>query len=310
MQTILSSVNFRMAKRTLKNVKLRTIGSFARVYALQHIDIAKQRRDGRLKPTSMHVETTTYCTRPCNGCYIPLEERNDRRVMELDTARSAVRMGKKAGIRVYNFIGGEPMTEATLPLVDTIVRENPDVSFYCCTNASMLSKKNEMLEPLVSRHNMSFGLSIDGFEETNDSLRGKGSFRMVGEAAEFLFSRGCFFGAVPTIRPENRAEATSDGFLEFLVKSGFSYVFYSLSQPSLGIEFQRLAAKAKSMPIFLYCNELGASGELSASWRTRIVYVAKDGSFLNDRRERIKIPVDSAGFASVSEHGEWQKKFR
>jgi len=310
MKTAFAPLNFRIASRAMKGVRFRTLCTFVKGYAFHHAHVKRERKKSQPTPTSMHLEVTTRCIRNCEGCYMLREDKKDGRVMELEIAREAILMGKEAGINVYTFVGGEPMTLATMPLVLTLVRENPDVIFFCCSNSFAIAKEKKAFAPLVSMHNMSIGLSIDGFEKTNDSIRGKDAFKTFLDAAEYLKSKRCFFGAVPTIRQENKEEVTSKKFLYFLADHGFSFVYYSLMQPSLGEEYRRLAATARNLPIYLHCNELGEIGELSPTWRTRIVYVAKEGHFLNDRRERIPIPAHSKGFSSVSSNENWLKKFR
>lgn len=309
MTNLIAPLSAQLVSRTIKNVRPLTIAKFVSNYAFQHHQFHVQNRTGEMRPTFMHLEITTYCQKKCKGCYVPPEERRQKDVMDIGTARKAVAFGRKIGVRIYNFMGGETVSRPTLPLIETIVRENPWLSFYGCTNACMLSTQAKYLDSLVRQSNMSFGLSIDGFEQTNDAMRGKRSFRSVVRASEYLAANRCLYGAVVTLRPENAVEATSDGFLEFLISKGFSFVSYSLSRQELKSHFIRLSDSPNSKLIYTYCSSLGPITDLSLQWYNRIIYVAKDGSLLNDRKQRVKLSSLDEPLENYTSRDEWRKRF-
>lgn len=309
MSNIMAPLGMKLIGRTIKNVNPLAIVKFSSNYAYQHSQFHRQNRTGAMSPTFMHLEITTRCTKNCKGCYVPLNERRQEDVMDVGTARKAVAFGKKIGVRNYNFMGGETVTRATLPLIETIVRENPWLSFYCCTNACLLSSQAHYLDSLVRQSNMSFGLSIDGFGPTNDSIRGKGAFKSVVRASEYLAENRCLYGAVVTLRPENAVEATTDKFLGFLINQGFSFLAYSLSQQELKSHFIRLSGSPNSKLIYTYCSSLGPITDLSLQWYNRIIYVAKDGSLLNDRKRRLKLSDLDDPIEKYTSRPEWQNRF-
>ncbi|MCL6088987.1 MAG: radical SAM protein [Candidatus Marsarchaeota archaeon] len=307
---ILNNLNHRIIRNALTRVNLPTLTKFMSVYLYQEAQIRRQNKEGVVKPTAMHLELTTFCPQRCKDCYLPITDRLEPEIMESETARKAMEAGRRAGMRVYTFIGGEPISAKTLPLVQMIVKDYPWATFYTCTNGSYLARHGESMGGLLRAHNLSIGLSVDGFEATNDYFRWKGSYADVMDAARHLKGMRCFFGATATLRPGNFDELVSQDFLSHLSERGFSYVFYSISSTQLTPKLKAIAKGdfGQKTPVFLYAND-GDYGHFSASSRSRIIYVTKRGQLLNDRQERILVGgVDNLHQAETAP--QWAKKYR
>ncbi len=312
MRSTISHFNPSLVSRTFSQVRMGAIGTLVFNYMFQEYSIAKQNRSGVVKPTVMHLELTTYCNWGCPRCYIEKEERKSKETIDSQTAHQAVQKGISWGIRIYNLIGGEPVSEDTLQIIGDMLTENPRLNFHCCTNGDLLSSSNEKLDELVLKNNFNIGLSIDGFEDTNDTIRTRYSFDKVMSAAEYLSSKRCFFGAVATIWPENSEEVTSEQFIDFLIDNGFVYVFYSIP---LGIDQSVLADALnrlkllKPKPIFFYVEKFGHVDDFARLKSNRSVYVKNDGIVLNDRKERIPIGSIDCDLEYLISHQDWQRRF-
>jgi sulfatase maturation enzyme AslB (radical SAM superfamily) len=271
-----------------------------------------QNKKGLILPTTMHIEVSTYCPKDCLKCYIPEEERRNPQIMTLNIANSAIELGKSLGIRNYNLIGGEPLYKRNLSLINKILETHPSLSFYCCSNGDIFSTKNAHIDTIISKHNLSPGLSIDGFEETNDSIRGKGSFKNVMQASQYLHSKKSLYGAVATLRDINADEVSSPDFVNFIKSQGFNYIFYCQSS-SVDSELLEKTAKRileiKNRNIFVYLNNYGHIDDISKKNNVRTVYVTKDGNILNSRLERISLSAIGNDIKEVVSSSYWRNRF-
>jgi|MDTC01.3.fsa_nt_gb sulfatase maturation enzyme AslB (radical SAM superfamily) len=301
-----------LISRTLREVRLGAAISLTLNYVAQEYSIYKQNKDNRISPTLIQLELTTYCPWRCKGCYMPVEERKDKKVIDLETAHKAVQKGISWGIRNFNLIGGETISRDTVPVIESLITEYPSLSFHCCTNGIYLSSQNEELDDIVLRNNLNIGLSIDGFKETNDAIRGKNSYRSVISAAEYLSSRRSLYGATVTLGPENIEEVTSEEFMDFLISHRFHYVTYGISHKVDHASCSNALEALKSLrkkPIFIYINSLGHIDDLSPLKRDRLISVDKRGKILNDRGERIPIADLDTDIEDIVSSKDWKKRF-
>ncbi|NLF73887.1 MAG: radical SAM protein [Candidatus Anammoximicrobium sp.] len=307
---------YRLIKKVLTTARPRAIAHLTRNYVVQGLQVLRQNLTGRLYPTAMHLEITTYCRFDCQGCYITSDERRDESIMPDDVAERAIQWGKRHGVGIFTLIGGEPLTTATLPLIKKIVAKHSSVAFFCCSNAAIFSTAPDAVAGILELDNLSIVVSLDGFAETNDALRGHGSFQRTMRAARTLREQRCFFGVLVTLRRCNLAEATSPEFVSFLSDSGFHYLGYSISEGIDASLLQDVLTRAARLmgqfPIFLYCTDVGPMDLPSGAYRHRIVYVSRDGRILNDRRERIvitDIEGTDGGAETVVECEPWKRRF-
>jgi radical SAM protein with 4Fe4S-binding SPASM domain len=104
-----------------------------------------------------------------------------KKVVRLEVYKRLVDEVKKKRPTVYLW-GGEPFLYPDLfPLVDYMIEAGLAVSVN--TNGTFLA---ERAEEIVRRKWHGIFVSLDGFEETNDRIRGKGSYRRVVEGFEAI----------------------------------------------------------------------------------------------------------------------------
>lgn len=306
----LSHINNPTIYRVMKEVRMAPALNFSKNYILQQRRIQQDNAKGLISPTSMHIEMTRYCEKRCNRCPIPVEDRQNEHVIDISVAKRAAERGRSWGISIFNFMGGEPVNARTVPIMNEILTEYASKSFLCCTNSAYGSKATKDFEEMMMQDNLSFVLSLDGFEGKNDGLRGKGSYRDTLELARLLKSRRCFFGSSTTPRESNYEEATSEEFIDHLIKNGFSYVLFSIPKWMYKEEIGERLEKHTDKPIFIY-GDFGPLNERSDYVKSRDVYVATNGDIYPDRmnwKAMGNLEVDS-DFESLRSNPLWMGKY-
>jgi len=273
--------------RGLRDVKLSSLAIFGYNYLKHEGEVARQNRVGTLSPTSLNLELTSFCPYRCRGCYVPIRERKEEEIIDPALAHKIVQEAVDLGVRVINLYGGEPLQSGTVGLIEDIVKTHPTVPFFSCTNGDYLARNVGSLDSLVDQPNYSVALSIDGFEITNDNVRGRESFQKIVRAADYLKSRKALFGGVITVRDENKEDVLSDEFVDYLIGLGWMYMAYSISGQLADVsEVLTRMQKLKKKPVFEYNAEGGPEFTHSKRNVSRAVFAKKDGSIILLRGER------------------------
>lgn len=276
---IMPGKKLQLLATTIRDVRPRQALIFLRGYLNRSRRIRHQNKEGILSPTNLDLELTSYCAKNCNGCPVPAAEKADKTTIGLDDLRRGISIGIRSGACHGALLGGETLSAATAPLIETILSENPRMPFFCCTNGHYIVSQNGNFSKLALHDNFSIVLSIDGFEATNDSLRYRGSYNDVVGAAKCLRGMRCLFGASITLRPQNISEATSDAFIAFLKSKGFKYVYFAYSRAGLYVEPSVFKVAAKKHGLFVY-TRMHEDG-----LRYTSLYMKKNGEFCHDRLE-------------------------
>lgn len=195
----------------------------------------------------------TICNLTCTHCFISCSPTNhSHAMMSLAEVRAHLADTERLGVREYYLTGGEPfMNREILEIIEATLRLGP-VSVL--TNGLLLkpsvtARLRELFD--ASESSLDLRLSIDGWDaETNDPIRGAGTFARIVEGIENLAAAG--LNPVITVTeafPEGASAAGRTRFLELL--------------RGLGLEKPRL----KIMPLL----RIGAEPSRSrayAAWET------------------------------------------
>ena len=305
---IAKSIPLSLVARGLRDVKLSSLAILGHTYLHHEREVARQNKNGTLSPTSLNLELTSFCPYRCDGCYIPIDERRKKDIIDPRLAHSIVQEAVDMGIRVINLYGGEPLQQETIGLIEDIVRTHPTTSFFSCTNGHYLAKHAGPLDHLVDQPNYTIALSIDGFQPVNDLIRGRGSFNKLVKAADYLKSRRALFGGVITVRDENINDVLSEKFVEYLIELGLMYMAYSVSDQLTNVDnAMARMQELKKKPIFEYNGE-GGSGFTSAKHNvSRAIFVKSDGNAILLRGKRDL--VLGRNLADVAKDPRWQKMY-
>lgn len=193
----------------------------------------------------------TLCNLTCRHCFISCSPKNDSfGYLTLEEVQRRLDESVSLGVKEYYFTGGEPFLnrEMVAILVETL-RYGPATVL---TNGTVL--KEEWLAELreaeqASLYSLEFRVSIDGFSsETNDPIRGEGTFERAVEGLEKLVE----YGFLPIITA-TRTWADADEqqilgqFLEMLRQVGYERPRLKILPPlQMGAESERTQAYRES----------------------------------------------------------------
>ena len=223
----------------------------------------------------------TLCNLACGHCFISCSPTNHTHEhMSLAQVEETLAEAVGLGVKEYYFTGGEPFLNPEMEaILAATLRVGPATVL---TNGLLLGEDRcRRLASLAesSEYSLDLRISLDGYNaETNDPIRGEGTFERVLEGAGNVAAAG--LNPVLTVTEVHRENATADGrrrFLELLRERG--------------IERPRL----KILPVF----HIGAEAERSGayeSWQMLTTEDAPDGSWDH---------LQCSGCRMVTDQGVW-----
>lgn len=180
-------------------------------------------------PWAILIDPTSACNLRCTGCWAGKYEKHSN--LSLETLDRIINEGKKLGIYMYIYSGGEPMVRK-----DDIIKlceKHDDCMFLSFTNATLID--DNFVKEVVRVGNLSFAISVEGFEEETDFRRGKGTYKKVIEAMDRLREAGCIFGFSTCYHRKNAESIGSDEYIDFMVEKGCRFGWYFTYVP-VGID--------------------------------------------------------------------------
>jgi MoaA/NifB/PqqE/SkfB family radical SAM enzyme len=171
-------------------------------------------------PWLILMDPTTACNLHCTGCWAA--EYGNKLNLSFEDWDNIITQGKKLGIYFYMYTGGEPLIRKKD--IIRICEKHKDCAFHSYTNGTLIDE--EFCKEMERVGNLSLSLSLEGFDEVNDSRRGGGSFNRVLEAMDLLKKHGQLFGISVCYTSKNIYEVTSDEFLDMLVEKGCRFAWY------------------------------------------------------------------------------------
>ena len=168
----------------------------------------------------------TICNLTCHHCFISCGPTN--RSFDLIALEDVVRTldtSRGLGVKEYYFTGGEPFIHPDM--VEILERTLALGPATVLTNGTLL--KSEAIARLeraeaASIYSLEFRVSIDGYSpETNDPIRGKGTFARAMAGMRLLLEHG--FLPIVTVAQtweDDRAEEVFHGFVELLRDEGYA----------------------------------------------------------------------------------------
>ncbi len=135
----------------------------------------------------------TVCNLRCNHCFISCAPDNhDFWFLDLETVLEHLERSKDRGVKEYYYTGGEPfMNRDLLPMLEATLEIGPA---SVLTNGTLLPERvvRRLAEiERASRYSLELRVSIDGpSPETNDPIRGEGTFERAMEGVGRLVEHG------------------------------------------------------------------------------------------------------------------------
>ena len=171
-------------------------------------------------PWAILLDPTSACNMHCTGCWAA--EYGHQLNLSYETIDSIVRQGKELGTYMYIYTGGEPLVRKA-DLI-RICEAHPDCEFLSFTNATLIDE--DFCKEMLRVKNFVPAISLEGFEEANDSRRGEGCYAKVRHAMELLKANRLPFGISTCYTSRNWQDITSDAFIDMLIDSGALFIWF------------------------------------------------------------------------------------
>ena len=192
----------------------------------------------------------TVCNLTCSHCFISCSPTNHtHELLSLEEVRPYLEEAVELGVKEYYFTGGEPFINREMEAILAATLEVGPATVL--TNGLLLDRERcRRLAALAdaSEYSLDLRISLDGYTaETNDPIRGEGTFERILEGALNAAEAG--LNPVVTVTDVHEGNSSDQGrthFLELLAERG--------------IERPRL----KVLPVF----RLGAEAERSGAYES------------------------------------------
>ena len=209
-------------------------------------------------PWAILLDPTSACNLHCTGCWAA--EYGHQLNLSLETIDSIVRQGKELGTYMYIYTGGEPLVRKK-DLIK-ICEMHPDCEFLSFTNGTLIDE--EFCQEMLRVKNFVPAISLEGFEEANDSRRGEGCYENVMHAMALLKKHKPPFGVSTCYTRTNFEDISSEAFYDKLIDLGALFVWFfhympvgNAAVPELMVTpeqreemFHRIRAFRETKPIF------------------------------------------------------------
>ena len=165
-------------------------------------------------------DPTMACNMHCVGCWSGTYGHKNN--LTYEDMNKIVTQGKELGTYFYMMTGGEPTVRKNDIL--RLAEEHNDCYFALYSNSTLID--DELCKEVVRLGNISFILSVEGSEETNDARRGEGHYQAAMDAMDLLRKYGIIFGTSICYTRNNIEAVTDTKFIEFLATKGARFGFY------------------------------------------------------------------------------------
>ena len=163
-----------------------------------------------------YISMVDRCNLQCIMCTTTTHVHDLKHELSFEQWKAIIENITRFKIESIGFGGGEPLLRAKdlAELVKMVASKG--ITINIITNATLLT--SGFLEDIIRcKDKTIFILSVDGLEEANDRIRGKGVFQKVMEAAKLLQRYNWVFYFTSVLMPENFFGFT--GFIKFIEKN-------------------------------------------------------------------------------------------
>lgn len=171
-------------------------------------------------PWAILLDPTSACNLHCAGCWAA--EYGNKLNLSYDEIDSIITQGKKLGIYMYIYTGGEPLVRKQ-DLIRICEKHN-DCIFLCFTNGTLIDEK--FTDEMLRVKNFVPAVSLEGFEEDTDSRRGNGVYQKAIEAMKLLQKKKLIYGISSCYTRANFDTITSEEYYDSLIHMGAYFLWY------------------------------------------------------------------------------------
>jgi len=172
-------------------------------------------------PWAILMDPTSACNLHCTGCWAA--EYGNKLNMTLEELDSIIEQGKKMGVFMYIYSGGEPLVRKKD--IIKLCEMHQDCQFLAFTNATLIDEK--FADDMLRVKNFVPAISVEGFEEETDYRRGKGTYQAVVRAMEILKRKKLVFGISCCYTSKNIEVIGSEKYFDSMIEMGakFAWLF-------------------------------------------------------------------------------------
>jgi len=171
-------------------------------------------------PWAILLDPTSACNLTCTGCWAA--EYGHKLNLSYEDIDSIIEQGKALGTYLYIYTGGEPLVRKK-DLI-RLCEKHSDCMFLCFTNSTLIDE--DFCKELLRVKNFIPSMSLEGFEETNDSRRGCGVYSQVMNAMKLLKEHKLPFGLSVCYTSVNWDDVTSERFYDMIIDMGALFVWF------------------------------------------------------------------------------------
>ena len=178
-------------------------------------------------PFIMILSPTLHCNLRCKGCYTL--GYGMRPQLPLEVVDRLLNECEELGIFFVTILGGEPLV---YPHLFTILERHPKIFFQVYTNGTLMTR--EKAERFADLGNVAVIVSIEGGEAETDAWRGKGVYKRIMRAFEYLNDAKVIVGTSATVTRQNVHVVSSLKFIDEMISLGSFAQMYFLYIPVNG----------------------------------------------------------------------------
>jgi MoaA/NifB/PqqE/SkfB family radical SAM enzyme len=176
-------------------------------------------------PWAVLMDPTSACNLNCIGCWAADYSKKDS--LPFSLLDRIINEGKSIGTYIYIYSGGEPLMRRKD--IIKLCEKHPDCYFISFTNGTLID--DAFAKEVARVGNFAPAISIEGFEETTDFRRGKGTYEKVIRAMDIMRKYGNFFGYSATYTRKNTDVIASDEFIKLMIEKGCRFGWYFTYMP-------------------------------------------------------------------------------
>lgn len=171
-------------------------------------------------PWIILFDPTSACNKHCAGCWAA--EYGHNQSLTYEEMDKLVTDAEALGTHMFMMTGGEPLVRKDD--IIKLAKKHQTSVFNIFTNASLIDQK--FCDEVKEAKNITFSVSVEGFEESNDGRRGDGSFQEAMDAMDLMKKNGLLFGTSTAYTRANYKDVTSDEFFDMLIDKGCRFAWF------------------------------------------------------------------------------------
>lgn len=205
-----------LRNRLKKEIPKHYLKGFYKTWVFNHL-LARRKQieiaSDILSPLTVKISPTLRCNLECKGCFASNYPKADD--LSMNSMEKIVSQAASLRIPSIGIIGGEPLLVSD---IFGLFRKFREVGFYLVTNGTLID--DGIISSLQELSNVVTIFSVEGFEETNDFLRGDGVFQKIISAMKRMKEAKLIFGFSTVVHKENLQEVISEDYIDFMIENG------------------------------------------------------------------------------------------